>query len=302
MAKPRKKTFEKLLDPRQAAYSSYWALADRYRITGGNIYPDPQGSEIKFHHPLMDPDLLLSFARLGAGDRLSEGRIQDWVSKHGLLTRKNDNTLSPVIPVGKGGREVNQGNIRVDDFKKEVACANGLLNLVADIRDENTTDIRDRFHRASEGVGAPYFTDLDRTMADLHKHRQRVADHLRPRWAWVDDPDDSLDLYLAGDALMGVLQAKMAAIQMTFGDHYFVGLKPRGSDFRPTGAFYCPDLLTAIYAQLYLWITDHRPMRRCNFCGTPFIASRKDRKWCGDSCKSMASSYTKEGKPFPAYL
>ncbi len=55
----------------------------------------------------------------------------------------------------------------------------------------------------------------------------------------------------------------------------------------------CPDLLSAMYLQFYLLITDFRPMRRCENppCSMPLPATRTNQRYCNASCRSNARHY-----------
>jgi hypothetical protein len=55
----------------------------------------------------------------------------------------------------------------------------------------------------------------------------------------------------------------------------------------------CPDLLSAIYLQFYLMLTNNKPMRLCEnpVCRMPLPVTRKDRRFCGATCRSNARHY-----------
>jgi predicted nucleic acid-binding Zn ribbon protein len=52
-------------------------------------------------------------------------------------------------------------------------------------------------------------------------------------------------------------------------------------------------LLSAIYLQFYLLVTDNKPMRHCEnpACGMPIPITRKDKRFCNASCRSNARHY-----------
>jgi len=72
-----------------------------------------------------------------------------------------------------------------------------------------------------------------------------------------------------------------------------VSSPPLKSDYRIPRLWTCPDLLSAMYLQFYLLITDAEPMRRCQnpACGKPFPATRKNKRFCNDTCRSNARHY-----------
>jgi len=68
---------------------------------------------------------------------------------------------------------------------------------------------------------------------------------------------------------------------------------PLGSYYRIPRSWGCPDLLSVLYLQFYLLITDFEPMRRCQnlACGMPFPAIRKNKPFCNNTCRSNARHY-----------
>jgi predicted nucleic acid-binding Zn ribbon protein len=65
--------------------------------------------------------------------------------------------------------------------------------------------------------------------------------------------------------------------------------------YQPLVSWSCPDLLSAIYLQFLLLVTNNKPMRLCAFdkCSTPFSPPRKDRKYCSRRCKEQAKEERK---------
>jgi len=87
-------------------------------------------------------------------------------------------------------------------------------------------------------------------------------------------------------------QIKVSNVQLGF-EGLFQDPQPRGVSFRPTRSWFCPELLSSIYLQFYLFVTDHRPMRRCEnpACRIPFPLTRKNKRFCSDTCRSNARHY-----------
>jgi hypothetical protein len=57
----------------------------------------------------------------------------------------------------------------------------------------------------------------------------------------------------------------------------------------PASSFDCPDLLAALYLQLFLVICRRRPVRRCEGCGLPLPdTARKGTRHHGATCRSNA--------------
>lgn len=63
--------------------------------------------------------------------------------------------------------------------------------------------------------------------------------------------------------------------------------------YRPKPSWGCPDLLSALYLQFYLLITNSLPIRRCKnpACRMPIQVTRKNRKFCNSTCRSNKRHY-----------
>lgn len=66
------------------------------------------------------------------------------------------------------------------------------------------------------------------------------------------------------------------------------------SIFNVSPGWFCKDLFTAIYLQLFFILTKKKEVRYCSFCGTPFPASKNDREYCNTSCRVKASNQRKK--------
>jgi hypothetical protein len=57
----------------------------------------------------------------------------------------------------------------------------------------------------------------------------------------------------------------------------------------PANSFTCPDLLSALYLQLFIMMNRRMPMRRCEGCGLPLPqTARKDQRHHNSTCRSNA--------------
>jgi hypothetical protein len=63
--------------------------------------------------------------------------------------------------------------------------------------------------------------------------------------------------------------------------------------YRPTQSWECPDLISAVYLQFYLMMTNNLAMRRCENpgCGLPIPVTRKNRRFCNPTCRSNMRHY-----------
>jgi len=308
----------------------WWPVAVSYRILGGWIYvdnPQPIFEEnperyLDTIQSFANPDLFFSFARLGARGEPSEKSILRWVRKHGLLERKNEKDGALLSDTGGNGIEVNQASITVERFRTEVLCAYQLLTLYTDIWEENIEALEARIY-GTDGTRHPssYWphtpsTELEMFFATHRDFQIGVRDCTRRYDELIGQLGESygfeapegqyvkhLDLSVALRALQHVVENRIADVRLSFDQNYFnekylcfppaVTSPPLKSDYRIPRSWDCPDLLSAMYLQFYLLITDFEPMRRCQnpACGLPFPATRKNKRFCNDTCRSNARNY-----------
>jgi hypothetical protein len=301
----------------------WWPVAMSYRICSGSIYADnPQPIfEIDEERSLetdqffADPDLFFSFARLGARGEPSGKSILAWVSKHGLLERENEKDDTFLSDTGGNGSEVNQAPITVERFRAEVLCAYQLLTLYTDIQEENVEALEARLygtdgarHPSSSWPNTPS-TELERFFATYRDFHADVIEGMRQvdKLIGFEVPEGQLvkllHLSAALRALQHVVENRIADVRLGFHKSYFeenyvyyalfVSSPPLKRDYRIPRSWDCPDLLSAMYLQVYLLITDFEPMRRCKnpACGLPFPATRKNKHFCNATCRSNARNY-----------
>ena len=300
----------------------YWEASQNYRILGGII--DANNSRdahddfqiIDIAGTFDDPDLFLSFARLGARGEPSESSILHWVSDHGLLRRKS----GPNRPGQRGeppGSVSDQEAMTVTDFRTEVLCAHQLVALYSDIREENLEGLEAAIygtsrHRSSDWVHTPV-TDVERYLAEFRymadadredlnwwqdklRHadqleRRRTEEYLRALGSYWSDLHGS-DIWIALVALQAVLKHRLSGVRLSFDAGYGRSQALAGNYSIP-GSWDCPNLLSAMYLQFYLLVTDFEPMRRCEnpVCRLPFPITRKNKRFCNNTCRSNARNY-----------
>lgn len=291
--KIRRQEFTKLVDEIPAYEICLWLVAERYVIAGGWIYPEGRWY---FYTPLEDPDLLLSFVRLGARGNPTDSSILRWVSKYGLLLGKDNQRV--VWPVDYEQLIENQAPMTLERFRCEVRRARDLLDLYAELQ---ARDIE-----AIEARAASPKTAIDKRLSEhVEGPRPRVAAEAyrrlsgRPGYEWyLWEATEILADELSTSALGIRLRAKV-----TDSIHGLVFFDKDGEErnffFNPPyslgSTWHCPDLLSALYLQLYLLVTEHKPMRRCEnpACAMTFPATRKDKRFCNSTCRSNARNYPK---------
>jgi len=223
-----------------------------------------------------DPDLFFSFARLGARGEPSESSILRWVSEHGLLRWEKG---------PRSNTEVSQAPITVADFRAEVLRARQLLSLYMNIREEDFEALQSKIYSTDEKRHLSSYwphtplTDLEVFFANFRD------EHIALGWP---------DVFTALLALTEEVKDRLADVRLDFDIfHNWPGTQSSGSDYSIPRSWYCPDLLSAMYLQFYLLITDSEPVRRCQnpACGMPFPATRKNKRFCNATCRSNARNY-----------
>lgn len=190
----------------------------------------------------------------------------------------------------------------MQDFVQEVFRVRGLLTLYAQIRDRDYVAVNSRIVdpcsavdrrlaarvRLMRPVELPTDERMAGAMALLRlKELAEASFSLAP---------DSV-IALADQCLAEELSESLARVRIRVvpGFDPPSGFEPedRGtlsslaaSRYKMRGAWYCPDLLSAIYLQLYLLATRNTRMRFCEACHSPLPAKPKHKRFCNDSCRS----------------
>jgi hypothetical protein len=297
MTKVRKTEFSGLLSPHEfnTDIVRMWAKSERYKVTGGWIYPE--GNRTGFTFPLSDPGLFLSFARLGARGEPSERSIQRWVSEHGLLRGKDSFWDSwpnewPKVSFTQEESDqflesrIKEDAMKLEEFRTEVRLAHQLLNLYADIRVQNLPAIRGWFTSPPDYPRLAQPTPIDRYLENAWnsplggKHEVALAQKgIQPLPEYYGR---------AVNLLKSSVSYAVRSVRLSLTDGDLIERPPTLSRILA-----CPDLLSAMYLQFYLLVTNHKPMRRCKnpACGLPFPVTRKDKYHCNPSCRSNARNY-----------
>jgi|tagenome__1003787_1003787.scaffolds.fasta_scaffold20877691_2 hypothetical protein len=297
MTKVRKKEFSGLLSPQEFNSDRVlvWAKSEDYKVAGGWI--SPKGNETEFIFPLSDPGLFLSFARLGARGEPSERSIQGWAKEHGLLEGKDSfrdswpDERAKVFSTQEESDQfiksrIKEKAMKLEDFRTEVRFANQLLNLYADVRAQNLPAIRGWFTVPPDYPRLARQTPIDRYLESAWnspfggKHEVALA----------KKDIQSLPEYYgsAVKLLMSSASYAVRSVRLSVTDWDLLERPPTLSRILD-----CPDLLSAMYLQFYLLVTNHKPMRRCEnpACRLPFPVTRKDRYYCNATCRSNARNY-----------
>lgn len=298
--------------------------------------------------PLKDPNLFVSFAKLGASERPSESKCLRWVQKYGLLRRQDESQDWAIVrreDTGRGisdpdrrkaearrlaydrahrsllvkldelgaslddlssdeqkvfdelvrerastgawyeemnlkptveRRTLNQAPISLDDFRAEVSNAYGALGLYKVLRKRDVGELRARVEAAREKKEAHV------VLSEVDKGLAGIGDGV------LTTPWTNTLVFRAAMYLEMFVKQKVASVRLDFFDS--IDRPVKAPVYTPVQSLSCPDLLSAVYLQFYLWMIKAWPMRICAYedCSMPFPATRKDKIYCTDTCRSAA--------------
>jgi hypothetical protein len=270
--------------------SSFWVAASEYTIV-----PEAPASTLekivvkkvqpkKTYLPFQDPDLFVSFTKLVARGKPSNASILNWVDTYGLLRKAKDGeqgrdeNMDRALEI----RELNQADEPVETFVSEALQALSVLNLYTDLSSGSIDDLRRRI-----GV-----------LRDKHKRWGLLSNldtYLVEEWDSEADEVGHSDTrglgFMASVKLEATLMNKIENVRPTLYSDF--GVQSTFGNYKPTPSWECPDLISAIYLQLYLWIVEGLPMRRCAIpsCRTPFPMKRSDKQVCSETCRSNLRHY-----------
>ena len=278
-----------------------WPQATRYKVVAGSIDPEP-GSNLRHFPPpapFADPDLALSFARLGARGEPSARGIEKWVSKYGLLFRQDEGL--PGNRILEDGR-VNQKPMEVYKFTREVLRFRDLLDLYSEIRERDFRAVTKRSREPHSAVDKELAAYVLPGLAqdDLPPARLDRALEVLPNLA-LSSVLALADRFLA-DQLSKSLDGVRLRVVPGFKIPHGASLEDQRSlkvslwntpstRYRLGFSWHCPDLISAIYLQLFLLATKNTPMRFCKACQTPFPAKPKHKRFCNATCRSNGRNH-----------
>lgn len=262
-----------------AVFSCTWQVAEDYFVYGNEIRPDDQADLFKqtMYSPLADPNLFLSFSRLGArGDHLPQALALRWVRKHGLLRLKDPRVDRLYLN--------NQASITVADFREEARRAHEALTIFEAIRTKNWDELRPRLSRKPSDPSRESSSDqvyLDgQPIPVLFEADRELSDEA---------------VYVAAvNGLEAFVQARLENVHLVF-DHYSGHPNPV-EVYRPRIVVSVPDLHAAIWCQLASLMADARPAKFCQVCKGPIIRPRSNQKTCSAACRKEKSRRSRPHK------
>jgi hypothetical protein len=296
----RRNEFEELLNATEQNSDEVclWAATPPYLVINGQITPR-NGLNPRVAAPLSNPDLFLSLARLGARGEPSERSILGWVGAHGLLKGRDRLRESGRLRTGpyiKPEERIVQYPLAVGEFRKEVRCANQLLRLYADFRSGNHDAVAGWFLGPWTPRGEVENTIVDQYIAEWRSRprndmRTWMADHAVTTFEQAGELLNGVARTILIDSLFFVVKD----VRLSLTDLPILGDEERGWPLTIRRSVRCPDLLSAVYLQFYLMVSDSKAMRRCEACGTPFPAKPKNKWHCNSTCRSNARHERRRG-------
>lgn len=179
------------------------------------------------------------------------------------------------------------------EFRTEVRCANQLLNLHADIRARNLKSLRRLFTTAPAAPDQSDTTIIDRYLEERWGRPLggKVISRAVERGTLSSIPPERY-YGPAVSLLASAMTYMMRNISLSLTDNVWPP-SPPGSPLILKRTWICPDLLSAMYLQFYLLIVANKPLRRCESpaCRQPFVMTRKDKRFCDQTCRSNARNY-----------
>ncbi len=285
----------------EASHIMIWPVAPDYYTKHGAIYPK-DGWQADQYASLTEPDLFLSFARLGAHGEPSEARVLKWVRKHGLLRRADYEGLHSSflkrdvqLPVGNElitlkAYELNQAPMSVREFREEAREAHSYLTLLESIRSGDIKSLRSRI--SIEQI------DLLSEQGQQYSMRCMALDGRPIPLVGAPPADATLtDEWVLLDAtlcLEHAVESKIKDVRLGFAPNF--GHPRPLSTFRPRLVAECPDLYSALYYQFARFIADERSWTNCVVCGLPMSRTRSNRQTCSDACRKEKSRRNKAAR------
>jgi hypothetical protein len=260
--------------------SQGWAIVRR-EDTGRSI-SDPDRRKAEARRLVYDKahrSLLAKLDKFGASlDELSseEREVFDERVRQMASTRAwfEEMKLRPVER-----RTLNQAPISLDDFRTEVSNAHSALGLYKVLRERDVGELRARVETArekeKEKEAHVVFSEVDKGLAGIGDGV------LTTQWT-------TTLVFRAAMILEMFVKQKVASVRLGFSEP--VDRPVKAPVYTPVQSWNCPDLLSAVYLQFYLWMIKAWPMRICENedCSMPFPATRTDKRYCTDACRSAA--------------
>jgi hypothetical protein len=267
-----KYSLREVLDREDFDHRNKWYVAEEYGIEGGRIVVRSADSVARTH-PLKDPGLFSSFARLGGLKTLSRPSVLRWVAKYGLLKRRDETK-----PYSYRSRFLNQASMSLDEFKEEARLAHSASRLYRDLNQGDATTLKMRLAGLKEesGKSKRRLSTLDQKLISLWEEELHQSRPVNPN-----------RLMLTTSEFETFVKRKVGGVRLSVwnSDPFPDGAPTRA--YEAQQSWDCPDLLSAVYLQFYFIVTRALPTRYCENprCGIAFQA-KGNKRFCSDGCRS----------------
>jgi len=271
-----RQNIEGLLHPYEARLIYEEPQHEGYWIAEGRIVKVYSPLWVTNPSPLVQRDLFVSFARLGAKGDPSEAKIKKWVKKYGLPEARIRIGRDDYERARVGSQSRRQASMTVAEFKRQVRDARQFLILYAEVARHETDKIRSRIDQPK--------SRLDREVRRRFRspdHRALTATSVEGGWR------------MDKRALCAALPVLVENVRVYVSE---VRIRPEVFLDDVWQSYECPNLLYALYLQFYLMILNRLPMNYCEYrkCRTPFPAGRSDHVTCSVTCRSNLRNQPKE--------
>lgn len=271
-----------------------WIIAEQYEKVNSKIRVEKLG-DYRAYCPVENDgsaDLFNSFTKIGGNERLFDKRILDWVGRHGLLQReyyerdriKESPCLDYYGPyrlfvrdkrVSAGEQKMlNQASISVDDFRIKVQEAQSAVQLYRYLYTRDFSGLRNWIEQLRQQVRLP---------------NQVEEMLLRDRTGYpkTSEPMSATEVMMITTRFEAFLTRQIAGVKVSLSSSHNSS-RSLEYNYAPRRTYRCPDLLTAIWLQFYLAVTERHPLKHCAnpSCFTLFFPNDGRQKYCGSGCRS----------------
>lgn len=178
--------------------------------------------------------------------------------------------------------------MKLAEFKKETTRARGLLDLYAELQSRDIEAIEARVANPKttidESLGNhPEWSGLRGAALEAYESLGGRPGYEWNLWVATKVLADELTEAASGIRLRATLRDSIQGLTYStpFGEQDLFFKPP----YALGSTWYCPDLLSVLYLQFYLLITEQKPTRRCEnpACLMPFPVTRKNKRFCNST-------------------
>jgi hypothetical protein len=192
--------------------------------------------------------------------------------------------------------------MEVYEFTREVFRFRDLLRLYAQIRAGDATSVRQRSFEPHSAVDRELAAYVSPALSGDYPLWDRLNRFTIVLSSLTLSPVMALaDRFLADQLSASLADVRLRTVpgfQLPYGSRLedqrslmLSLMKDPQSHFRLGFSWHCPDLISAIYLQLFLLATKNTPMGFCETCQSPFPAKPRHKRFCNSTCHSNARNH-----------